>query len=351
MYKKKYKTLFAVKMMTIVCILALVAHIPVQARVTFEDSKKSSHYEDILTLLNKGIIKGVGNNRFEPDRSITYAETMQMLVDFYDLSLAKFTFIKAPQATDYYRNADNRSWYADAMTVSSVNGLGVDNFIFPLDEINRETFYYLLITGLEFKYQLPKLKMLPTKITDEEEIKSEYQGAIQHALVYGAGELDKDNNFNPKGKISRGEAASAFARIMEYLENGSYLESVEENYQGILNAKMEDGYVSLSFDLYNISGKDQTIVYSSGKKYDYMVYDENNQMIYQWSKDKEFTMALISQDIEDRSYVRYETTWDLKDDKGERVPKGHYSIVFSSGFKSGGKAETIAGKEMIEIKD
>jgi flagellar hook assembly protein FlgD len=78
--------------------------------------------------------------------------------------------------------------------------------------------------------------------------------------------------------------------------------------------------------LQNISGKDQQLTFGSGQKYDIFVFNEQEEIIYRWSHDKAFTTAIIDINLNKADSLTFTEEWDLKDNNGNVVPKGHYSI-------------------------
>ncbi|KRE92123.1 hypothetical protein ASG89_33725 [Paenibacillus sp. Soil766] len=88
----------------------------------------------------------------------------------------------------------------------------------------------------------------------------------------------------------------------------------------------EDGKIKLSFYLQNVSGKEQQISYGSGQKYDIIIYNEQNEEIYKWSINKAFTQALIVRNFIQDDKLNFNEEWNLKDNKGNLVPPGKYTI-------------------------
>ncbi|WP_202710348.1 S-layer homology domain-containing protein [Sporosalibacterium faouarense] len=191
---------------------------------SFADSPKFTDLSDIkgkdkiLELQDKGYVKGVGNDLFEPNKAITTAESIQLMVNAFEFNIDLVRFIKAPKATDYFTNADDDAWYADALIIASVNGLSFENDIELSHEMTREEFTFQLIKAMEQKGDLPMINIVPIEITDEDQMAIEYSGAIQRAIIYGVVELDSDGKFDPKTEISREEAAVQIYNALEYLK-------------------------------------------------------------------------------------------------------------------------------------
>lgn len=97
-----------------------------------------------------------------------------------------------------------------------------------------------------------------------------------------------------------------------------------------LEAALADGYVALTYTLKNISGQDVRVHYGSGQKYDFVVYGEERNEVYRWSRDKSFTAALIPFVFAAGSELTFAEVWDLRDNAGLPVPPGTYTIVFAA---------------------
>ena len=155
---------------------------------------------------------------FKPNDAITAAQSIQLFVNAFDLNIDNIRFIKAPQATDYFAKANNDGWYANALIIGSFNVPDLPSNLDPNQKWTKEEFTHYLVTTLENKYNLPKVKMIPIDVADENQITVLYSGAIQRALLYGFVILDTDNRFNPKEEISRAEAAAQVYLALEYIQ-------------------------------------------------------------------------------------------------------------------------------------
>lgn len=184
----------------------------------FSDLTGVPSKDKILAMQEKGYIAGVGNHLFAPDEKVTAAQGVQFIVNCLELNLDLVKFAKEPKATDYFGKADNDSWYANALIIAKVNGLELPADLDPNKIWTREEFTYQLIVAAENHANLPKIKLIPVKITDQDQISSSYDGAIQRAITYGVISLDDQGKFNPKDEISRGEAVDQIYNVLKYIE-------------------------------------------------------------------------------------------------------------------------------------
>lgn len=173
----------------------------------FTDISNTQSKDKIVELYEDGVIKGFGNGLFNPDGTVTAAQGVQMIVNAFDISLASITFIKAPQATDWFKKANDNAWYADALIRAGANNIGLPADLDPNAKWTKEEFTYYLITAMEAHYNMPMINMMYIETADESDMTIEYQGAIQRSMKYNITALDQDKKFYPKKQLTRAEAA------------------------------------------------------------------------------------------------------------------------------------------------
>jgi len=169
----------------------------------------------ILSLKDRGVITGMDKEHFVPKGKITYAESVRLIVKAFDLNMDTLRFIKEPLASDIYTAVPNDAWYAHDFIVAHYNGLEIPRDVNPASVMTREQFGFLLVSALEKQGDYPLIKMY-IEVKDNDSIKPEYQGALQRMLLYRIAELDKDGAFNPKGELTRGQAAVWVHRALSF---------------------------------------------------------------------------------------------------------------------------------------
>ena len=214
--KKKLYTLSLVTLLTLTFVSQSFA-----AESSFGDLEGTALKMKIETLQAKGYVKGTGDHQFAPDATLTTAQGIQLIVNALNLSLAHITFMKAPEADDYFVNADNQAWYAEALTIAANNGMDLPRDLVPDQVWTREAFIHHLMLAMEKHSNLPLIKIVPVSFKDEEQLTAAYQGSIQRALVLKIATLDANGNFNPESKISRAEAAGLIYNALRYMESHS----------------------------------------------------------------------------------------------------------------------------------
>ncbi|WP_261800277.1 S-layer homology domain-containing protein [Paenibacillus sp. PAMC21692] len=213
------KTTF--KMITLSTVAALSLTFAGQsfaASSTFSDISNIAIKDKIEFLQSEGIVQGVSSGLFAPNDTITAAQGIQLIVNAADLNLALVRFQVEPKATDYYEHANNEAWYANALITASVNGVQLPADLDPDQKWTREEFTHQLISTIEAHFDLPKIKLAPVQIADSAELTIDYEGSVQRAIAYKVAKLDDQGNFDPKGEISRAEAAEQIFNVLEYVK-------------------------------------------------------------------------------------------------------------------------------------
>nr|WP_315023835.1 S-layer homology domain-containing protein [uncultured Aminipila sp.] len=177
------------------------------ATSSFTDINDIKSNDKIVELYDKGVIKGTEKGLFNPNGTLTAAQGVQMIVNAFDISLAGISFVKAPQATDWFKEANDKAWYADAFIRAGANNIGLPTDLNPNTLWTKEDFTYYLVTAMESHYNMPMINLMYIETADESAMTLEYQGAIQRSMKYKITGLDQDKKFYPKKQLTRAEAA------------------------------------------------------------------------------------------------------------------------------------------------
>jgi hypothetical protein len=197
-----------IKMITLAAVLILsMTGQSFAAASPFTDITDTTSKAKIVELYEDGVIKGIGNGLFNPDGTLTAAQGVQIIVNAFDISLAAFLFIKAPQATDWFKNANDNAWYADAFVRAGANNIGLPADLDPNAKWTKEDFTYYLVMAMESRYQMPVTDLMYIEAVDEADMTIAYTGVIQKSMKYGITALDQDKKFYPKKQLTRAEAA------------------------------------------------------------------------------------------------------------------------------------------------
>jgi hypothetical protein len=94
----------------------------------------------------------------------------------------------------------------------------------------------------------------------------------------------------------------------------------------VLDITPKDEDIKLDFSLRNISGESMEFYFSSSQKFDIFITDNNGMEVYRWSHDKDFATAIINTKLKKDEKLSFSEVWDYKDNKGNRVIPGKYTI-------------------------
>ncbi|WP_337101155.1 S-layer homology domain-containing protein [Paenibacillus sp. YIM B09110] len=209
------------KMLTLSTVTALTLTFVGQSYAAsnpFSDLTNIAAKDKIVALHDQGIVRGITNEVFAPNETITAAQGVQLIVNAANLNLDLVRFLKEPKVTDYYKNANDDAWYANTLITAVVNGVELPADLDPNMKWTREEFTHQLIRTIEAHSNLPLIKLVPVEIKDSADLTIDYEGSIQRALAYQVVKLDAQGNFNPKAEISRAEAAEQIYNVLEYIK-------------------------------------------------------------------------------------------------------------------------------------
>ena len=86
--------------------------------------------------------------------------------------------------------------------------------------------------------------------------------------------------------------------------------------------------IILSYTVENRSGNDLHLIFPSGQEFDYLIYNQNNELVYRWSDGKMFIMAIHETILPAGEKIEIREVWDGRDKNGNPVPPGKYRVIF-----------------------
>ena len=95
----------------------------------------------------------------------------------------------------------------------------------------------------------------------------------------------------------------------------------------VLDTTPKDETIKMDFALHNISGETLAFYFSSSQKFYIFITDNNGMEVYRWSHDKGFATAIINTKLKKDEKLSFSEVWDYKDNKGNRVLPGKYTIT------------------------
>ncbi|WP_342543668.1 S8 family serine peptidase [Paenisporosarcina sp. FSL H8-0542] len=185
---------------------------PTPEPITFADISEHWAKEDIELLATKGIINGLKNGLFAPEKDITRAEFTALLARALDL----------PKATEQENFTDVRptDWYVSelqsAVEAGLINGYE-DNTFKPSMYITREQMAALM--GRAYKIiekQAPTVDVdqVLAKYIDRKSISAWSRADVALAIQLGVIQGNKANELQPKESATRAETAVMLKRLL-----------------------------------------------------------------------------------------------------------------------------------------
>lgn len=163
----------------------------------------------INDLSKKGIINGMGENRFEPSANVTREQFVKMIVIAFDL--------KTDETVVNFSDADEDAWYYPYVVSAYANGIisgkSKENFGIG-DEITREDMAVILY------------RLNPGLFTDKEECEFSDKERISEYALEAVSALNnkgiilgmEENIFSPEENATRAQAAVIISRMLDIYE-------------------------------------------------------------------------------------------------------------------------------------
>ena len=183
------------------------AETDVEVSLPFDDMEDADWAKKSVALCyDKGIIGGNGDGKFEPNRNITRAEFVKMLVKAFNVSAGD-------KSVETFEDVSPDDWFYQYIRIGVSNEIvgGYGNGLFgPNDYITRQDMCVMLYRVCRDKLILSS----QSEFSDMNDI-SEYALRSVTALA-GAGVINgSGGSFYPKQNSTRAEAVAVIARVLE----------------------------------------------------------------------------------------------------------------------------------------
>jgi hypothetical protein len=185
---------------------------PVVKPVQFEDIDKTFNKEQIVFLAEQGVISGVTETKFEPNRAITRAEFTTLIV--------KLMGYEPVEYQNTFKDVKADDWFAPYIAVGVahdlIEGMGAGVFA-PNEQITREQASVILANVL--KSMNAEALTSGQQFVDQEKIsgwaeeKVNYLSRMKMVIGY------EDGSFRPLNALTRAEAAALIYRLMHVVNN------------------------------------------------------------------------------------------------------------------------------------
>lgn len=186
-----------------------------RAALTFSDASEEScpwAAEQISYLATRGIVKGVGEGLFEPEREITRAEFTALVVNAIGLDTGDNDgVINAKE--QFFTDVNPREWFAPYINAAAAEGLvrgAAEGLFKPQEPMTREQMAALLSRAFAAVFS----EEAELDFIDIEEISFWARAAVKKVLARGLLEGFNDGTFKPGLPVTRAQAAAAVYRLL-----------------------------------------------------------------------------------------------------------------------------------------
>lgn len=184
------------------CMVVSILVVPASATQFSDVPSKHWAAEYIKEVTDGGLMGGYGNGKFGPEDKFTVAQMATVVC----------------RAAGYPTGRRGTNWAHDALYYCVFEmkclpirmNLAATNYFNPC---TREIAYYMLMKGLVGDDTKPVRNISPSDIPDYDDITKEYRDVILKAYQCGlTSGANSSGEFNPKGELTRAQAAAMFAR-------------------------------------------------------------------------------------------------------------------------------------------
>ena len=178
--------------------------------IEFEDTAGHWAQQSIEKMTKSGLLKGVSQTKFEPERNITRAEFIAVISRALGLNNSQYQAV--------FSDVNANDWFAkEVCGAYSVGIISGSNGVFnPHKEITREEAAKILVEAYKTKNQ--DIATQEISFNDKDKI-SEW--AVEYTCnAYSLGFIQGDNNgmFLPQSYATRAQAAAMIERLLEKME-------------------------------------------------------------------------------------------------------------------------------------
>lgn len=179
----------------------------------FTDVKANAwYYDEVSRLYELGMIEGVSETKFEPERSINREEFIKLLCNAANIPNSD---------SDVFKDVPKESWYAPyvggAVKAGIVSGIADDKFGTGL-EISRQDMCVMIKNALAYN-GITLTAENYEEFTDTAQLAGYAKESVYALRAAGIINGKDDNMFVPSGKTTRAEAATIILRMIDMAAN------------------------------------------------------------------------------------------------------------------------------------
>ncbi len=84
--------------------------------------------------------------------------------------------------------------------------------------------------------------------------------------------------------------------------------------------------VRMTLTIENVGTETKQLAFRDGQRYDFIIMDAAGRQVWQWAADKVFIQVLGQEAIDPGQRLVYVEEWDQRDEVGNQVPPGTYTV-------------------------
>lgn len=185
---------------------------------SFKDVQKGYWaYDDIMWMLDRNIIEGVGNGAFSPNSTVSRSEFAKMMVN--TLNLQRYS-PDTPSFLDVKKNSWEYQYVEAAKAYLTGFRTSGGDYYKPSQSAVREDMTVALVKALGYQNETADESIL-NRFADAGQISPNLRKyvalSVKHGLVEGYSQ-NGQTIFNPQGNLTRAEAATLLHRAFKYNE-------------------------------------------------------------------------------------------------------------------------------------
>jgi len=185
---------------------------PNTEKISFNDIVGHWADKEILYLAEEGILNGFEDNNFYPERSITRAEFVKIIALALD--------VKSGNGNVTFDDVSSDMWYypyISALYNAGLIGGYPDNTFCPNGNITREEIAKILCNSIDYSGIMLTVSS-DINFSDNDNISMWAEEYVKKAYAAELLKGDDKNNFRPKDKATRAEAATVIYRVFDFIK-------------------------------------------------------------------------------------------------------------------------------------
>ena len=223
---------------------------------SFNDITASWAIQEIEQLYKKGIINGVGDNIFAPDKEITRSEFLVIMTRVLKLNPMNYENI--------YPDVCETDWYASMLQamyeLSLIDKEGFGGSFSGDKPITREEMASFLVKGFEFYNGAVSTEKGP--FLDLDTASSWSKGYIDKVVSLGIMDGKEENQFAPLEHATRAETAAVMIRLMKAFQNsGLDTEAMPWRLPPVVYQSTDEVRPNEVFSIFGYGLKKGTVIY------------------------------------------------------------------------------------------